>query len=40
MAKEKNEDLKKINKKDFDDLLKKIVSVPPPKKKIKQKKKR
>ncbi len=40
MEKEKNEDLKKVNKKEFDNILKEIINVPPPpKKKIKQKKK-
>lgn len=39
MEKEKRDDLKKVNKKEFDNLLKQIISVPPPKKKTKQKKK-
>ena len=40
MAKEKNEDLKNVNKKEFDSVLKKILEVPPPPKKIKRKKKK
>ena len=40
MAKKKTEDLKKVNKKEFDELLKNVLAVPPPKKKTKQKKKK
>ena len=37
MAKEKKPDLKKVNKKEFDQLLKQVLDVPPPKKPVKKK---
>jgi hypothetical protein len=40
MDKEKNEDLQKINKKELDTVLTKILSVPPPNKKKSRKKKK